>query len=90
MQAQYLGPCIVISRNKLGAYIITELDGSVFDQPVAAFQVIPYFTCSKIMLPLLDLLINISSSQLKQLEDPEAVDLKEDDEETESDLLDDE
>jgi hypothetical protein len=57
MGPQYLGPLIIISQNWGNAYIIVELDGSVFHCPVAAFQVIPYFTCSKItILPLAELL----------------------------------
>ena len=31
MQARYLGPCIVISKNRGRAYIIAKLDGAVFD-----------------------------------------------------------
>ena len=37
MCARYLGPLIVISQNKGGAYIVSELNGSVFDRPIAAF-----------------------------------------------------
>ena len=44
----------LVSRNKGGAYIITELNGSVFDRPVAAFRVIPYFAHTSIAIPPLD------------------------------------
>ncbi|KAF8200445.1 hypothetical protein K438DRAFT_1582397, partial [Mycena galopus ATCC 62051] len=47
----YLGPLVVISHNRGGAYILCELDGSVFHQPIAAFRVIPYFARTSIALP---------------------------------------
>ena len=90
MRARYLGPCIVISRNKGGAYILAELDGSVFDRPTAAFRVIPYFARSKLDLPPLDTLLDISQARLQQLKDTTAEDPEEDDEEPADDnLLDD-
>ena len=70
MQPWYLGPLIVLARNKGGAYIIAELDGSVFDRPIAAFCVIPYFTQTMIQLPSLDNLLNISKARLQELWDP--------------------
>ena len=75
------GPCIVISRNKGGVYIIAKLDDSVFDWPVAAFQVIPYFTHKALALPSLDMLINISHLCLTQLENTTAADPEDDDNE---------
>lgn len=78
MRARYLGPCIVISRNKGGAYIIAEMDGSVFDRPVAAFRVIPYFARSSIALPPLDTLIDISSQRLTEMEDTTDIDPEDD------------
>ena len=69
MRVRYIGPLIVISRNKGGAYIISELNGSVFDRPIAAFHVIPYFVQQCINIPPLDELINITSRQLRELEE---------------------
>jgi hypothetical protein len=90
MRARYLGPLIVISRNKGGAYIIAELDGSVFDRPVAAFRVIPYFARTKIAIPPLEDLIDISQQRLVQMEQSEVQDPdEEDDPPTNNDDLDD-
>jgi hypothetical protein len=80
MQAQYLSPCIVISRNYGGAYIIAELDGSVFDRPVAAFRVIPYFARAELDLPPLETLIDISQNHLVEMENSTEIDPEEEEE----------
>ena len=51
MHARYDGPFIIVARNKGGAYIICDLDGSVFDRPIAAFRVVPYFARQSITMP---------------------------------------
>ena len=74
MRARYLGPVIVLARNKGGAYILAELDGSVFHRPIAAFRVIPYFARSKIDLPPLDDLLDVSRQRLQELKDSDMTD----------------
>ena len=69
MRARYLGPLIIISRNKGGAYILAELNGALLDRPVAAFRVIPYFARKNIDLPPLEKLLDVSLDRLKELED---------------------
>lgn len=69
MRPRYLGPLIVIARNKGGAYIIAELNGSLFDRPIAAFRVIPYFARKKLDLPPLDALLDVSNARLQELRD---------------------
>jgi hypothetical protein len=69
MRPRYLGPLIVISHNKGGVYIIAELHGSLFDRPVAAFCLTPYFACTKLELPSLDKLLDVSIAHLRKLED---------------------
>ena len=71
MHACYLGPLIVLAWNKGGAYIVAELDGSVFDHPAAAFCIIPYFACTHIDLPPLNELLDISNHRLQELKDSE-------------------
>ena len=71
MRAHYLGPLIVLARNKGGAYIVAELDSSVFDRPATVFCVIPYFACTHINLPPLNELLDISSHCLQELKDSE-------------------
>ena len=79
MRARYLGPLIVVSRNRGGAYIIAELDGSVFDRPVAAFRVIPYFARTSLDIPSIDDLMDISRSRLTEMEHSLSEDPEEDD-----------
>ena len=83
MRARYLGPVIVVSRNRGGAYIniVAELDGSVFDRPVAAFRVIPYFARTSIPVPSVDNLIDISKRRLLEMEQSEVKDPDDNDDE---------
>jgi hypothetical protein len=51
MHARYIGPLIVVSCNYGGAYILSELDGTVLHCPIAAFRLLPYFPHRSIPLP---------------------------------------
>ena len=66
MRPRYLGPLFIVSRNYGGAYIVAELDGTVFHRPVAAFRVIPYFARRSIPIP--DNFIDIPLSRLREME----------------------
>jgi hypothetical protein len=68
MCARYLGPLVVVSRNKGRAYIICELNGSVFDRSIAAFRVIPYFARKAIKLPDLSDFLDIPLESLSNME----------------------
>ena len=78
MKWRFLGPCIVVSKSKGGAYIIAELNGAVFDRPVAAFRVVPYQARKSIELPPLDSLLDISLARLKEMEDSTLIDPEDD------------
>jgi hypothetical protein len=51
MRARYIEPLIVVSRNYGGAYILSELDGTVLHRPITAFRLLPYFPHKSIPLP---------------------------------------
>ena len=65
MRPQYTGPLIVITRNRGGAHVICELDGTVFHRPIAAFRLLPYLACKSIPLP--DNFADISQARLEEL-----------------------
>src|SRR5277367_2332165 len=50
MKPRYLGPLIIVARNKGGTYIVCELDGSVLHYPIAAIHLIPYLARKSIQL----------------------------------------
>ena len=82
MRARYLGPLIVITRNKGGAYVLAELDGSVFDRPFAAFRVIPYFARTSLDIPDPETLLDISKERLMEMKNSETTDPDDEDIET--------
>lgn len=84
VKARYNGPYIVIRRFAGGSYIVSELNGAVFQQKIGAFRLIAYQARHRIELPEnLHELIDISAETLKEMEakwtlDEEAYKKKED------------
>ena len=60
------GPYVVIKRNRGGAYVIAELNGAVFDRPVAAFRLIPYLARESIFVP--DSALDLTDKELRAVE----------------------
>ncbi|KAJ4476812.1 hypothetical protein C8R41DRAFT_773402, partial [Lentinula lateritia] len=50
-----------------GAYIIAELDGTIWRTPVGAFRIIPYLSHLSLPLPNLDEFLDISTEELAEL-----------------------
>ena len=49
---RYLGPYVVVRRNQGGAYMLSEMDGTVSKLRFAARRLIPYHLRSAIRLPI--------------------------------------
>jgi hypothetical protein len=83
MRPRYFGPMVVVSRNRGGAYIICDLDGTLAHAPVAAFRVVPYFARRELDIPDLESHLDVSIARLRELErtadadpdDPEVLDV---------------
>ena len=79
MKPQYLGPIMVVVQNRGSAYIVAELNDSVWQEKVGAFRIIPYHARRRMELPQ-DLLnfIDISRETLAELREstdtPKSVD----------------
>jgi len=72
MKARYLGPMIVVARNRGGAYILAEMDGSVYQSKVAAFRVVPYYARKAISLKdIPGFGFDVTEAQIKDLEESE-------------------
>ncbi|KAG6899635.1 hypothetical protein C0993_008448 [Termitomyces sp. T159_Od127] len=68
MLPQFHGPMVVIAKIKGGNYIVAELDGSVWQAWVAAFQIVPYKAFKKLKLSeSLEQLVDITLTKLKEL-----------------------
>jgi hypothetical protein len=63
---RYLGPMIFITKNRGGAYILCELDGTVPFGPFVQFCVIPYFPRKSIPLPPIEEFLDIIPGELDQ------------------------
>jgi hypothetical protein len=61
-----MGPLIVVSHNYGGAYILSELDGTVLHRPIATFHLLPYFPHKSIPLP--PDIIDIDDTHLQEME----------------------
>jgi len=48
IKPRYLGPMVVVRKLQEGAYILAELDGSVWQNRVVAFRVLPYLSRKKL------------------------------------------
>ncbi|KAJ7613578.1 hypothetical protein FB45DRAFT_1036506 [Roridomyces roridus] len=76
MATRYLGPVIIIRRTAGGSYVVAEMDGSVFQNKIAQFRVVPFEQRKAIELPEdIHDLIDLSAEALNELMKDEETDM---------------
>jgi hypothetical protein len=68
MQPRYLGPLLMVLRNKGSMYIVCKLDSTLYHNPVAVYCGIPYFVQEYIELPDFEKYSDISVKRLHKME----------------------
>ena len=76
MCPRYFGPMIVVTRNRGGAYILCDLDGTVAHSPIAAFRLVPYFPRREIdtLNICLDDYLDVLDDRIRELEQTTSAD----------------
>jgi len=68
MKPRYLGPMVVVKKLQGGAYVLVELDGTVWQNQVVAFRVLPYLARKKIEFTReVQDILNMSEEDLRRL-----------------------
>ena len=68
MRPRYFGPVVVVSRNKGGAYIVCDMDGTLAHTPIAAFRLLPYVVREVLIIPDLEQYFDVSTTRLREME----------------------
>ncbi|KNZ82381.1 hypothetical protein J132_00196, partial [Termitomyces sp. J132] len=68
MLPQFHEPMVVLTRTQEGNYVVAEMDGTVWQERVAAFRVVPYHTGKPLSIPRgIEEWIDITPAKLKEL-----------------------
>ena len=76
----YLGLMVVLCRTTGGSYLLAKLDGAISHLQYAAFQLLLYYPCMHIAIPVMDL-TGLNDRELDDFEAEEDVERDEEDEE---------
>ena len=82
MKPHYLGPMVVLHRTTGGSYLLAKLDSAISCLHYTAFQLLPYYPCTHVTIPVTDL-TGLSDQELDDIKAEEDVERDDEDEEEE-------